>query len=173
MIVIILAALTLQTQSSQLAPPLSAMVPPPDASVFLAAESGLNAAEATLDRMHDAASRADGQTYFAQFTVSAQFVGTDASEHWDIGELEAYAKPHFDRGQGWTYRPRDRTTHIHADVVWFDEILDHDGYGVLRGSGVLVREGEDWKIEQYVLSFAVPNDKAEAVVDVIRSEPVD
>lgn len=29
---------------------------------------------------------------------------------------------------------------------------------------------DGWKIEQYVLSFAVPNDKADAVVALIKGE---
>ena len=44
------------------------------------------------------------------------------------------------------------------------------GYGRTRGSGVLRRTEDGWKIEQYVLSFAVPNDRASAVVQAIKSD---
>ena len=44
----------------------------------------------------------------------------------------------------------------------------NESYGETRGSGVLRLTGDGWKIEQYVLSFAVPNDKARQVVEVIR-----
>ena len=56
-------------------------------------------------------------------------------------------------------------------MAWFDEVLDNDAYGALRGSGVLSRRGAGgaWKIEQYVLSFAVPNDRARAVVGLIAA----
>lgn len=120
--------------------------------------------------MHQAASRADGAAYFDQFAPDARFIGTDAAEHWSLDEFRAYADPIFGRGTGWTYRPRERTLTVSGDVAWFDEVLDNDSYGVLRGSGVLRRSGPDraWKIEQYVLSFAVPNDRADAVVRIIR-----
>jgi len=159
------AFLLLQTPA-----PLAAIVPPRDDAIGIAAQRGAAAAEATLDRMHEAAARADGDTYFAQFSTGARFVGTDAGEHWDISAFRAYAEPYFARGRGWTYHPRDRTLIISGDFAWFDEILDHDSYGVLRGSGLLRRHGpgDDWKIEQYVLSFAVPNDRAAAVVDAIK-----
>ncbi|MFN3353938.1 MAG: nuclear transport factor 2 family protein, partial [Brevundimonas sp.] len=39
-----------------------------------------------------------------------------------------------------------------------------------RGSGVMRLTDDGWKIEQYVLSFAVPNDRASAVVDAIRGD---
>ena len=39
-----------------------------------------------------------------------------------------------------------------------------------RGSGVLRLTEGGWKIEQYVLSFAVPNERARAVVDAIKAD---
>ena len=131
------------------------------------------AAAATLDRMHAAASTADGAAYFAQFTPDARFIGTDASERWSLTEFRAYAEPYFAQGRGWTYRPRDRVmTLAPLDcrcVVWFDELLDNAAYGETRGSGVLRLTDDGWKIEQYVLSIPVPNDKARAVVALIRT----
>lgn len=131
------------------------------------------AAAATLDRMHAAASTADGTTYFAQFTPDARFIGTDASERWSLAQFRAYAEPYFAQGRGWTYTPRDRVlTLAPLDcrcVVWFDELLDNAAYGETRGSGVLRLTDDGWKIEQYVLSIPVPNDKARAVVTLIRT----
>jgi hypothetical protein len=170
MIAALLAALMLQT-----APPLAAMVPARDDSIGLAAQRGADEAAATLDRMHRAAAEADGPTYFDQFSSGARFIGTDASEHWDMPAFKAYAEPIFARRRGWTYRPYDRTLIISGDFAWFDEKLDNDGYGALRGSGLLRRTGSGnvWKIEQYVLSFTVPNDRAEAVVEAIAAAPAD
>jgi len=170
MIAALLTVLVLQSP-----PPLAAMVPARDDSIGIAAQRGSDEAAATLDRMHQAAADADGATYFAQFSDGARFVGTDASEHWDMPAFKAYAEPVFAKGQGWTYRPHDRTLIISGDFAWFDEKLENDAYGALRGSGLLRRTGpgEIWKIEQYVLSFTVPNDRTEAVVDAIKSAPVD
>ena len=46
-------------------------------------------AEAVIDRMHQAASRADGQAYFALFTPDARFIGTDATERWTLEQFKA------------------------------------------------------------------------------------
>lgn len=130
--------------------------------------------EAVIDLMHQAASRADGQDYFNQFTPEARFIGTDATERWSLTAFRAYAEPYFARGRGWTYVPRERTVTIAPIgcrcVAWFDEILDNESYGQVRGSGVLSLTDDGWKIEQYVLSFTVPNDRADDVVAAIKSE---
>ncbi|MES2835613.1 MAG: nuclear transport factor 2 family protein [Pseudomonadota bacterium] len=130
-------------------------------------------AAAVLDRMHAAAASADGAVYFSQFTPDARFIGTDAGERWSLTEFRAYAEPYFAQGRGWTYAPRDRVlTLAPLDcrcVVWFDELLDNASYGETRGSGVLRLTDDGWKIEQYVLSIPVPNDKARAVVALIQA----
>ena len=129
-------------------------------------------AGAVLDRLHATASAADGDAYFALYTPDARFIGTDATERWSLEDFRAYAEPHFSAGRGWTYAPTARTVTIApidcGCVAWFDEVLAHASYGVLRGSGALRLTDDGWKVSQYVLSFAVPNDDAEAVVDVIR-----
>ena len=139
-----------------------------------AAEAETAPVERTLDAMHAAASAADGEAYFATFTADGRFIGTDATERWTLPEFSAYAMPYFSQGKGWTYRPVTRTVTIAPIdcrcVAWFDEVLDNDAYGTTRGSGVLRLTEDGWKIEQYVLSFAVPNDKARAVVDVIKAD---
>ena len=131
-------------------------------------------AAATIDALHAAASRADGPAYFDLFTPDARFIGTDATERWTLTEFRAYAEPYFARGQGWTYTPVERTVTVApiqcGCVAWFDEVLDSQSYGVTRGSGVLRRTRSGWKIEQYVLSFAVPNERARAVVETIAAE---
>ncbi|WP_125257140.1 nuclear transport factor 2 family protein [Brevundimonas fluminis] len=148
-------------------------------SVVLALVAALSAdpetatVEAVIDRMHQAASQADGAAYFGQFTPDARFVGTDATEHWPLTDFRAYAEPYFARGRGWTYVPRDRVVTIAPIacrcVAWFDEKLTNESYGDLRGSGVLRLTDDGWKIEQYVLSLSVPNDRAARVVEVIAA----
>lgn len=130
--------------------------------------------ERALDAMHAAASVADGEAYFASFTPDARFIGTDAGERWSLEAFRAYAMPYFSQGKGWTYRPVTRTVTMAPIecrcIAWFDEVLDNDAYGTTRGSGVLRLTEGGWKIEQYVLSFAVPNDRAAAVVDAIKAD---
>jgi len=129
---------------------------------------------AVLDRLNAASTAADGPAYFGLFTPDARFIGTDATERWSLSEFRAYAEPYFARGRGWTYTPTARViTVAPVDcrcIAWFDEELSNASYGQTRGSGVLRLTDDGWKIEQYVLSFAVPNDKADAVVAVIKGE---
>ena len=132
---------------------------------------GSPAVEATLDALHDAASRADGEAYFALFAPYAIFYGTDASERWTLEEFRAYAQPYFGRGQGWTYHATER--HVFVDpsgeTAWFDERLDNAKYGEVRGSGVLRRIDGRWRIAQYNLAFPVPNELAPDLVERVRA----
>ncbi len=129
---------------------------------------------AVLDRLNAASTAADGPAYFGLFTPDARFIGTDATERWSLSEFRAYAEPYFARGRGWTYTATARDITIAPIdcrcIAWFDEELSNTSYGQTRGSGVLRLTDDGWKIEQYVLSFAVPNDKADAVVAVIKGE---
>lgn len=140
----------------------------------VAADPAVDEVAGVLDRLNAASTAADGPAYFALFTPEARFVGTDASEHWTLAEFRAFAEPHFARGNGWSYPATERTITIAPIdcrcVAWFEEKLINDSYGVTRGSGVLRLTDDGWKIEQYVLSFAVPNDRARAVVEAIQPE---
>lgn len=128
---------------------------------------------AVLDHLHAAASASDGEAYFALFTPEARFIGTDVAERWTVAEFKAYAMPYFNQGKGWTYTPRTRSVTITTDPcacqAWFDEVLDSQSYGTARGSGVLTRTADGWKVAQYVLSFPVPNDIAGEVTDQIKA----
>jgi len=128
--------------------------------------------EATLDALHAAAARADGAAYFALFTPDAVFIGTDATERWDLAAFKAYCEPYFGRGQGWTYVPTER--HVvygpWREVAWFDERLQNEKLGETRGSGVLVWRKGHWLIAQYVLSMPVPNELAPDLVERVRAQ---
>lgn len=128
---------------------------------------------ATLDAVHDAASRADGPRYFGLYAKDAIYIGTDAAERWTITEFRAYAEPYFAKGKGWTYRPRERhitvTSHPCRCIAWFDELLDSESYGTSRGTGVMVLEDGQWKIAQYALTFPIPNDLAHGFTDQIKA----
>lgn len=127
-----------------------------------------------LDQLNAASTAADAGAYFALFTADARFVGTDAGEHWSLPQFRAYAEPVFARGTGWSYAATKRTITIAPIdcrcIAWFEEKLVNRSYGETRGSGVLRLTADGWKIEQYVLSFTVPNDRADAVVEAIKGD---
>jgi hypothetical protein len=128
---------------------------------------------ATLDALHGAASRADGEAYFRLFTPDAVFIGTDVSERWTLPQFRVYAAPVFAQGKGWTYRPRSRAVTMAPVecrcIAWFDEVLDSESYGTSRGTGVLVRGEGGWRVAQYALTFPIPNDLAKDVTARIRA----
>ena len=127
---------------------------------------------AVLDRLNVASTAADSAAYFGLFTPDARFIGTDAAEHWTLPQFRAFAEPYFARGRGWSYPATERTITIAPIecrcIAWFEEKLTNTSYGETRGSGVLRLTDDGWKIEQYVLSFAIPNDKSDAVVAAVR-----
>ena len=129
--------------------------------------------DSTLNAFHDAASRAEGRRYFSLFADDAVYIGTDAGERWTLKEFRAFAEPYFNKGTGWTYKPRSRHVII-ADVpcrcvAWFDELLDSQSYGTSRGTGVLVLKNGSWKISQYALTFPIPNDLAKGMTTEIKA----
>jgi len=154
--------------------------PAPDAPTgdTLDATDDKAAIHAILDDLHAAAAAGDGPRYFDHYAPAAYgtaFLGTDAEERWTLEQFRAYAEPYFDGVEAWTYTPLERNVELapagsgRPDVAWFDELLTHAKYGTVRGSGVLVRMPDRWRLTQYVLSFTVPNDRAAAVVEAIRA----
>ena len=106
--------------------------------------------DATLTRFHEAASKADGKTYFDLFAPEGVFIGTDATERWTVPEFKKYAEPHFSKGKGWTYTMKSRHIQLipSQDAAWFDEILENVSYGVCRGTGALRKVEGKWKLTQ-------------------------
>lgn len=152
---------------------------PPDTTRVEAATTEV---AAVLDALHAAASRADFDGYFALFAPEAVFLGTDATERWTVDEFKAFARPHFDRGAGWTYTLRPGARHIafaSGRIAYFDELIENAKYGVCRGSGVIARApgGQSggqggvgpWRILQYNLAFTIPNDAANDVVAIVKT----
>ena len=54
-------------------------------------------------------------------------------------------------------------------TAWFDEDLDTPNMGPARGSGVLTRNTDRWRIQQYNLSVPIPNALLDAVKEQIEA----
>jgi hypothetical protein len=143
------------------------------AAPALAANPDEAAAGQVLDAFHAAAAHSDYDGYFDLFAPEGVFIGTDAAERWSVPAFKAYAKAPFAAGKGWTYTPRERHVTLAPVackcVAYFDEILDSQGYGVSRGTGVLLKGPHGWKIAQYALTFPIPNDLAKDMTDRIKA----
>lgn len=120
-----------------------------------------------INSWHQAASEANFKTYFDHFTDDAIFIGTDATENWNKKDFEAYAKPYFDKGKAWNFKTINRNIYFSSDkkTAWFDELLDTQ-MKICRGSGVLVKVKNKWKIAHYVLSMSIPNELTSEVIQL-------
>ena len=129
------------------------------------------AVAASLDDFHDAAAHADEARYFAHFADDGVFLGTDATERWDVAAFRAYAHPRFASGKAWSFHAVRRAVAISDDgrFAYFDEDLATERLGPARGSGVLVASAGGWKIEQYNLAIVIPNDRFASVRALLDS----
>jgi len=126
--------------------------------------------EQVLNAFHQAAADAEAKPYFDLLSDDSIFLGTDATERWTKEEFKAFVVPYFSKGQGWLYTPVQRNISLleTEQVAFFDELLDSEGYGTCRGSGVLIKTKHGWKISQYNLSIPMPNGVAKALVKQIK-----
>lgn len=122
-----------------------------------------------LDDWHEAAADAEFKPYFSLFSDSGIYIGTDSKEIWTVEAFKSFSKPYFNKGKAWSFKATDRNIYLskNQNIVWFDEALD-TWMGICRGSGVFQKYGEEWKLEHYVLSLAVPNEKMDSVIAVIQ-----
>ena len=130
-------------------------------SITISAQDKSNI-DQVLTQWHEAASGANFEEYFSLMTEEGVFIGTDPTENWQNKDFRAFSKPYFDRGKAWNFKTLERNiyTEENNDIAWFDELLATQ-MGICRGSGVLKKTEEGWKIAHYVLSITIPNENVE------------
>ena len=122
-----------------------------------------------LNNWHKAATEANFENYFGLMDSVSVFIGTDASENWTKKQFQVFSKPYFDKGKAWNFRTLERNIYVNSsgNFVWFDELLK-TWMGTCRGSGVLEKEGDTFKIKHYVLSVTIPNNDIQKVVKIVQ-----
>lgn len=137
----------------------------------MAQEQSKKEIDDVLDAWHKAASEANFDTYFGLMTNDAVFIGTDATENWNLIEFKAYSKPHFDKGKAWSFTAVERNIYLDkaGNLAWFDELLDTQ-MEICRGSGILKKVDGEWKIGHYVLSIAVPNEHVSELISIKKEK---
>ena len=133
-----------------------------------------------LNDWHNAAAEADFDRYFGYFADSTSiFMGTDATERWNVTEFKAYSEPVFARGRGCNFTPINRFVNIaeNGKTAWFDEELSTPNLGPSRGTGVLILVNGNWKIAHYSLTVPIPNsiinDVKNQIEETLKSENQD
>lgn len=128
------------------------------------------AIDTLLNAWHRAAATADAKAFFGKMTPDAIYLGTDASERWLRDELREWSAKAFGRDVAWLFRPYDRQIYFSADgrTAWVEEMLDTPHMGICRGSGVLSKTAEGWRIRHYDLALMVPNERMNAVQKTLK-----
>ncbi|WP_339862724.1 nuclear transport factor 2 family protein [Paremcibacter congregatus] len=130
------------------------------------------AINALVDGFHAAAAAADKEAYLGHMTADGVFMGTDDWERWAMQpDFQNYVAERFKGGTGWTYKSVER--HIAFDptgkVAWFDEITKSEKWGLFRGTGVVLKAADGWKIAHYSMSVLVPNEAWVPISDLAKA----
>ena len=130
----------------------------------------IKAIHQVIDQWHIDVATFNYEAYFNKMTDDAIFVGTDSNEVWSKKEFQNFCKPYFDKKTTWNFKPLKRNIYsVINNIAWFDETLE-TWMGVCRGSGVLIYNGNSWKIKHYVLSITVPNESVKEVI-TLKKQP--
>lgn len=119
-----------------------------------------------MNQWHKDVAESNFDKYFDKMSQKGVFIGTDALENWTIQEFKEFSKPYFDKKETWDFKTLERNIYIseNNNFAWFDELLE-TWMGICRGSGVLEKEVDKWKIKHYVLSITIPNDDVKIVIE--------
>lgn len=125
-----------------------------------------------MDDWHHAAAVADEDAFFGSMAPDGIYLGTDATERWLRDDMREWSKKYFERESAWAFTAHDRRVYFSADgqLAWFEELLD-TWMGLCRGSGVLKKSNEGWKISHYNLAVTVPNDLIKGFVELVKKAP--
>lgn len=126
-----------------------------------------------IDTWHKSAANANYDAFFSLMDESFIYLGTAPGERWDKTTFSDFAKPFFDRGKAWDFKPSNRVW-MYSDnkkMAWFDEDLDTWMRGC-RGSGIMVKKKGEWKLVYYNLTVLIENEKVQSFIQ-LRDEPIE
>ncbi|MBK7129771.1 MAG: nuclear transport factor 2 family protein [Crocinitomicaceae bacterium] len=105
------------------------------------------------------------EQYFNFMADEFIFLGTDPSERWTKKEFYQFCEPYFEKKSTWNFKTNQRYWYLNSseDVAWFEESLD-TWMEECRGSGVLVKQNNEWKIAHYNLSVLIENEKVDKFI---------
>lgn len=122
-----------------------------------------------LNHWHNYAAKSSNK-FFDQIAENGIYIGTDPGENWTKKEFCKIYKPYFSAGKFWEFKAMQRNIYVSTNLqyAWFDELLE-TWMGPCRASGYLEKQNNEWKIVHYHLSLAIPNNKTNEVIGVIKN----
>ena len=113
-----------------------------------------------IDKWHKDVANYKLDEYFEFMDSSFVFLGTAPGERWTKQEFYNFCKPYFEKKSTWNFKPKNRHVYFNADknTAWFEEDLD-TWMEECRGSGVLIKNNNKWKIAHYNLTVLIENEK--------------
>jgi len=134
---------------------------------FKAIAQDVTALDSIIDKWHQSATEADFEAYFDVTDSSFVFLGTAPGERWLKSEFKSFCKPYFDKGKAWEFNPSNRIWMFSSDasVAWFDEDLETWMEGC-RGSGIMIKVGEEWRLVYYNLTVLIENEKIKEFIEL-------
>lgn len=120
-----------------------------------------------MNAWHEAAATANEDIFFGSMTDKGIYLGTDKTEKWTRDEMKEWSKEYFNRESAWDFTVLNRDIYLSKDgnTAWFNEKLD-TWMGVCKGTGVLVKQDNNWKIALYDLSVTVDNDNVQQFIEL-------
>ncbi|MEN8121263.1 MAG: nuclear transport factor 2 family protein [Bacteroidota bacterium] len=124
-----------------------------------------------MNEWHLAATNANGNAFFGFMDSDCIYIGTDETERWKKDEFVKFAKPYFDKGKAWDFKPIERKFYFSKNkkTTWFNETLN-TWMGICRSSGVLEKSNGKWKLKHYHLSVTVPNEKIKEFIELVEKQ---
>ncbi len=145
------------------------------ASLFLLpylcfAQTDKEAIHQLMDAWHGAAATADEDFFFGSMTEKGIYLGTDKTEKWTRDEMKEWSQEYFDRESAWSFTVLKRDVYLSEDgnTAWFNEKLD-TWMGICKGTGVLVKQNNTWKIALFDLSVTVDNDNIQKFIELEKN----
>ncbi len=120
---------------------------------------------AMLDAFHRAGREADLEGYLGYLAQEAVILGSDVGERFTREQVRRALESWFASGQGLETElvAVNATESEDGRFAWFDARLDKPSLCEMRGSGLLRREADGWKLVHYDFAFVIPNGLIELV----------
>ena len=128
------------------------------------------AIETLMNLWHQSASKSNASIFFDSLMwPEAIYLGTDISEKWKRDELKYWSASAFEKDTAWDFKVNRRSIYKNEfdnNIIWLEEDL-LTWMGPCRGSAVLIKKNQQWKIMHYNLAVAVSNDSIYKYMKII------